>query len=84
MRELNIKNIDEQIDEQLKKENKLKEGLDVSKTESLISSELENDDLQKTLNQLNKKKKNNFLKKGTIVLDNLNENKLKEKKYYMI
>jgi len=42
--EQDIKNLDEQIDEQIKKEKKIKEGLDVSKTESLVSSDFENNE----------------------------------------
>ena len=94
-REENIKNIDEQIDEQKKKENKLKEGLDVSKTDSLAPSDLENDEKLKTslselgfffgdkksnlINKNNNDNKKKYVRKATRVLDNLSTNKLKEK-----
>ena len=93
-REENIKNIDEQIDEQKKKENKLKEGLDVSKTDSLAPSDLENDEKLKTslselgfffgdkksnlINKNNNDNRKKYVRKATRVLDNLSSNKLKQ------
>ena len=88
IRETNVKDLDSLIDEQIKKQKKLKNGLNVSKTDSFVDSDLENDEkFENSLINLgfsiqNNKKpinhKNEHHKKGSMILDNLNMNKLRE------